>query len=142
MDYQIHKLKDDLVYICWYQTPKPNSGTDTQYLADMEALLNEAETPIYFVSDLRKGRITDIRAIRMLAKLTRHRNWAGSTAFSEDPITGILVGSFRAFAADKRTSNDEIKRVPEEALQFLNELKPGIVDGIDWDSIIREDQVD
>jgi hypothetical protein len=139
MDYQIIRLSDELVYIRWYRTPRINSGVDAQFLADLQKLLDEATTPQYFISDLRRGRITDMRSIRMLGQLTQHKNWAGSSAFSQDPITGILVQSFRAFSPGQRDVNDEIQTTPADALRFLDQLKPGIIDGIDWDAVINAD---
>src|SRR5690606_15537960 len=120
-------------------TPRPNSGVDAQFLAELQKLLDEAPKPQYFISDLRRGRITDMRSIRQLSQLTKHKNWAGSSAFSQDPITGILVQSFRTFSPGQRDANDEIQTTPADALRFLSELKPGITDGIDWDAVINAD---
>ena len=139
MDYQIIQLSDELIYIRWYRTPRLNSGVDAQFLADLQKLLDEADTPQYFISDLRRGRITDMRSIRHLSQLTKHKNWAGSSAFSQDPITGILVQSFRTFAPGQRDANDEIQTTPADALKFLDQLKSGITDGIDWDAVINSD---
>ncbi|MBZ0298632.1 MAG: hypothetical protein K8J31_02780 [Anaerolineae bacterium] len=134
-----HPLSPELIYIRWNQTPQPGSGVDAQFLSDLQTLLEDAPQPVYFISDLRRGRITDMRTIQMLAQLARHKNWAGSTAFSQDPITSILVQSFRAFTRTDSASNDHIETTPEAALNFLNTLKPGLVDGIDWDAVIREE---
>jgi hypothetical protein len=139
MDYQIIQLSDELIYIRWHHTPKPNSGADTQFLADLQKLLDEATTPQYFISDLRRGRIADMRSIRQLGQLTQHKNWAGSSAFSQDPITGLLVQSFRTFSPGQLATNDEIQAAPADALKFLEQLKPGVTDGIDWNAVINED---
>lgn len=139
MDYQIIRLSEELVYIRWHRTPRLNSGVDTQFLADLQTLLDEAPKPQYFISDLRHGRITDMRSIRQLGQLTKHKNWAGSSAFSQDPITGILVQSFRTFSPGQLDTNDEIQAVPADALKFLEQLKPGITEGIDWDAVINAD---
>jgi hypothetical protein len=139
MDYQIIQLSDELIYIRWQRTPKFNSGADAQFLADLQKLLDEATTPQYFISDLRRGRIADMRSIRQLGQLTQHKNWAGSSAFSQDPITSLLVQSFRTFAPGQLATNDEIQAAPADALKFLEQLKPGVTDGIDWNAVINED---
>ncbi len=141
MDYEITKLTDELVFIRWLQTPAPASKVVDQYLIDLRAVLDESETPMYFLSDLRQGRIADVRSIQKLGQLTKHKNWAGSTAFSSDPITALLVRSFRSFAT-KVNSRNEMQTTPETALSFLETLKPGITEDVDWDTVIGKPATD
>lgn len=137
MDYIITRLNDELVFIRWYRTPAAHSGCEDQFLAELECLLNESPVPMFFISDLRKGRIANVRSIQRLGALTRHKNWAGSTAFSKDPVTSLLVRSFQMFARTAQSKN-EIQTTPEEALSFIESLKPGVTNGIDWTKVLNE----
>ncbi len=139
MDYQIIRLSDELIYIRWQRSPRFNSGVEGQFLAELQKLLDEAEKPQYFISDLRRGRISDMRSIKQLGQLTQHKNWAGSSAFSDDPITSMLVHSFRTFSPGQLETNDEIQTVPADAIRFLEQLKPGITESIDWETVIRNE---
>lgn len=141
MDYEIRRLSRNLVLIRWFVTPSKHSGIEDRFLNDLKLLLDESPAPMYFLSDLRQGRIVDIRAIQKLGQLTRHRNWAGSTAFSADPITALLLRSFKSFAV-KSQSRDEMQTTPEAALAFLESLKPGITEGVDWQTAIGKPRVD
>jgi hypothetical protein len=62
----------------------------------MHDMLDSAPQPLYFLSDLRKGRIVGMRAIAELGKCTQHPKWAGSTAFTQNPISRLFVDSFRS----------------------------------------------
>ena len=137
MSYDIQRLSDELVLIKWHKTPAANTGIEERYLQELKQLLDQSPKPLYFISDLRQGRIINVRTLRALGQLTGHKNWAGSTAFSQNPVTKVLVNSFKSFAAEGDT-NDEMQNTPEEALAFLEKLKPGLVRGIAWDNIIQE----
>lgn len=137
MDYKITKLTDELVFIRWYRTPAPHMRAEEQYLKELEQLLNEADAPLYLISDLRKGRIANLRSIQRLSALTQHKNWAGSTAFSQDSVTSLLVHSFQIFAHNTQTRN-EMQTTPEQALSFIESLKPGLTKDIDWVKVLTE----
>lgn len=137
MDYEIIKLTEELVFIRWLRTPGKDSKVEDQYLSDLRRVLDESSKPLYFLSDLRQGRIADVRAIQKLGQLTKHQHWAGSTAFSSDPITALLVRSFKSFAT-KVNSRNEMQDTPEAALSFLETLKPGVTENIDWDQVIGQ----
>ena len=141
MDYEITKLTDELVFIRWLRTPGRDSKIEDQYLNDLRGILDESPVPMYFLSDLRQGRIADVRAIQKLGQLTKHKHWAGSTAFSSDPITALLVRSFRSFAT-KVNSRNEMQDTPEAALSFLETLKPSVTENVDWDVVIGQPQAD
>lgn len=134
--YKIRKLSDELVFIQWYITPALDSGIEKQFLQELQRLLDESAVPVYFISDLRRGRIVNIQALQQLGELTLHKNWAGSTAFSKDPITSLFVRSFKTFAWQTKSRN-EMQATPEEALSFIASLKPGITDDVDWDAVLR-----
>jgi hypothetical protein len=135
MDYEISRLSESLVYIRWLQTPSLNSASERQYLVDVTKLLDEASTPQYFVSDLRYGRIVTVTILRRLGGLTKHANWGGSTAFSSNPVTSIMVGFFSRFAHKERPQ-DEIWNTPEEALAYLESIQPNITADLDWNAIL------
>jgi hypothetical protein len=67
--------------------------------------------------------------------LTEHTNWGGSTAFSNNPVTSIMVGFFSRFAHKERPQ-DEIWNTPEEALAYLESIKPNITANLDWNAIL------
>ncbi|MBI5667333.1 MAG: hypothetical protein HZC41_04935 [Chloroflexi bacterium] len=137
MDYKITRLTDELIFIRWYRTPTVHSGSEEQFLTELERLLNESSGPLYFISDLRRGRIANVRSIQRLGALTQHKNWAGSTAFSRDPVTSLLVRSFQLFAHSAQSKN-EMQSTPEEALSFIESLKPGVTEGVDWVKVLNE----
>lgn len=136
MDYFIKRLSESLVYIKWLRTPNDNSPSEQQFIDEVNQLINEATSPQYFISDLRDGRIVNVATLRQLGKLTLHDNWGGSTAFSKNPVTSIMVGVFSRFARKDRPQ-DEIWNTPEEALAYLESLKPDITQGIDWNKVLN-----
>lgn len=135
MDYKIISLSDELVFIRWYHTPPHNSTVGDHFVLEIKHLLEAAQRPLYFISDLRRGRIVSMRVIQNLAKLTEHPLWGGSTAFTGDPVTMMFVRSFKTFSTPSGTRN-EIQKTPEEALSFLETLKPGITAGINWQELV------
>lgn len=126
MTYTIEALKQNLILIVWRQPPQRRQGY--QYLRELEERLNAAEAPLYFISDLRKGRIADIRII---SQLSRHPNWAGSTAFSRDPMTRMLVGTYQRLT-EKEQERNTMYDTPEQAIAFLESLEEGLTAGVDW----------
>lgn len=138
MDYQIKRLTESLVYIKWLRTPSLNSQSERQYVVDVQKLLDDASSPQYFISDLRKGRIVTVNILRQLGRFTEHKNWGGSTAFSKNPVTSIMVDVFSRFAHKERPQ-DEIWTTPEEALAYLETLKPKITEGINWNAVLNND---
>jgi hypothetical protein len=135
VNYSIQKLSDELYYIRWSAAPKAESKPEKDFIPALSALLDESPHPIYFISDLRKGRIMNVGVINQLASLSHHKNWAGSTAFSSDPIASIFVGTFSKLAKQK-SEHREIQNTPEESLAYLESLKESITDNIDWDMVL------
>lgn len=129
------RLSDRLVLITWTRTPDKTAEED--YLKQLGELLDAAEKPTYFISDIRKGRIIGMRSIQKLSEFTAHKNWAGSTAFSKDPVSKILLNSFKALSA-KSESRNEMHTTPEEAISFIESLEPGITKDIDWDKVLAK----
>jgi hypothetical protein len=134
MYYQITLLKDNLVYIKWYRAARSNTHSVKEFIADLQGRLNAASAGLYFISDLRQGRIVDMRVIQQLAGLSKHEHWAGSTAFSDNPVSNVLVRSFSTFAGQPK-EHREIWTTPEEAIAYLEAMKPGITDGVDWKTL-------
>lgn len=134
MEYEITPLSKELLYIRWTASPEIGSPTENQFLEDLTILLNNAKQPIYFLSDLRKGRISNMQTLWQLAQLAQHENWGGGTAFGNDPITNLLAQAFARFVR-RANRQDEIWHTREQALAFLETLKPGITRGIDWSTI-------
>lgn len=133
--YQIFSLKPDVVLIRWLQSPVRDSVDERGFIDALLQKLNEADGAIYFISDLRRGRITGRSALQQLSQLTEHPNWGGSSGFSQDPVSLIYAGVFEKFAEASGERN-RVFQQPEEALAFLEFLKPGISDDIDWRSLI------
>lgn len=129
------RLSDRLVLITWTRTPDKTAEED--YLKQLGELLDASEKPGYFISDIRKGRIIGMRSIQKLSEFTAHKNWAGSTAFSKDPVSKILLNSFKALSA-KSESRNEMHTTPEEAIGFIESLEPGITKDIVWDTVLAK----
>lgn len=135
MDYEIKQLSTNLIFIRWLHSPTSNSSTEKQFLADLKTLLDESEDRLYFLSDLRKGRIINVKTLQKLAQLADHPHWGGSTAFSQSPTTADFVRVF-ATLAKQASIQDEHQDTPEGALAYLEKIKPGITEGIDWEALL------
>lgn len=133
MQYIIHELRFNLLLIVWDRRSLENSKPEANFVDDLKSRLDKASEPIYFISDLRNGRVINVRILQRLGALTRHDNWAGSTAFSSDPISNTFVGVFAKFAHKEER---EIWDTPEEAIVYLESLKEGVTQDIDWDAFI------
>ncbi len=133
MAYEFHYLSPELVLITWARYP--TLGEENQFLQEHTEQLENAEHPLYFISDLRQGRVITLGTINKMSQLAKYPNYGGGTAFSEDPISRIMVKSFRTLsreASEKTAMFDTV----EEALVFLESLKPDITKDIDWDTYI------
>lgn len=133
-DYEFMRLSDELVLISWHRTPS-SAKIEQQFVNELRQLLDSATIPQYIISDLRRGRIVTVRILSQLGQLTAHPNIGGSTAFSHDPLTNIFVATFKRLTG-KYKSRNETFDTPEEALAFVESLKPGITNNIDWEKII------
>ena len=72
VSYDIQRLSDELILIKWYQTPAANTGIEERYLQELKQLLDQSPHSLYFISDLRQGRIINVRTLRALGQLTGH----------------------------------------------------------------------
>lgn len=133
MYFLLKTLSPELIYIRWYAAKQPACQPQTAFIAHLRQQLDETTTPLYFLSDLRYGRIQDVSVIQQLAALTQHPNWGGSAAFSENLISQIMVGSFTRLRRSPEPSvRRELFTKPEEAIASLEHLKAGLTTDIDW----------
>jgi predicted trehalose synthase len=132
--YTIQQLKKNLIYIFWARTPGITEAH--QFVRELQSLLDaEEENQLFFISDLRRGRIIDIRVIQMLSRLSQHEKWAGSVAFTTDPVSRSFVNIFQNMIVEHKERNmmfDEF----EKAYAFLEQLEPGIMGDIDWQAVL------
>ncbi|MDX2163767.1 MAG: hypothetical protein SF162_20800 [bacterium] len=133
--YSIRRVSPALVLIRWYTIP--DDRAEQHYLEALEQVLNDCDRPCYFLSDLRKGRIITLSTLQALGALAHHPNWAGSTAFGDEPFTQIMVGSFQMFARSTPSANG-LHTHAAQALAFLESLQPGITQGIDWETLLAD----
>ena len=131
----MQQVTDDLVFIKWYKTAGANTKPEAAYLDDLSQRLRKSPHPLYFLSDLRLGRIIDVGILQKLGRLTRHENYGGGSAFSEDVISNMFVGIFSHFADAKKGTSVFYKTLPE-ALSYLEALKPSVTASIDWQDFI------
>src|SRR5687767_4113094 len=131
--YEFINLPNDIVYIRWYRFPtKPEA---IKFVDDIQKALDETDHKIYFISDLRKGYITDVRLVHKLGGQTTHKNWGGGTAFGGNPVTGVFLGMFER-AADRTMTTGTLPS-PQEALEYLEGVKTGLTSGIDWEALFN-----
>ncbi len=135
MDYQIILASDQLVFIRWLRE-STSMDVETQFLSEIQALLDNAEQPLYFISDLRKGRIVNVESLRELGELTKHANCGGETGFTNNPYTTQFMKLFARFAAKPQSSRN-LANSPEQSIAYLESLVPGLTQGIDWDALLE-----
>lgn len=139
MPYKFINLSDELILIRWLRTPSKEEGA--QFITEFTALLDQAPHPLYILSDLRQGHISDARTIQDLSRLASHKNLGAGTAFAsgtvERSLKGIFVGLFVSLSRD-RSRVGQIAGSLDEALEYLEEAKPGITKGIDWEAVLKQ----
>jgi hypothetical protein len=136
MLYEIQRLSTELVYIKWTASSPANGRDEKQFIKELIEVLEKSEQPLYFISDLRKGRITGIATLNQLAQISHHKHWAGSTAFGRNPLSSIFVGTFSSLARQS-SEHQEMQDTPEQSLAYLESLKPGLTDKIDWNEVLE-----
>lgn len=134
-EYSIQALSDQLYLIIWHRSPE-SLKIEFDFLKDLRSRLDSAEAPIYFISDLRNGRITNVQTLHQLGQMTTHPNWGGGIAFSQSPLTKVFVRTFTRLIRNPQVQ-DGICATPEEALAFIENLQPGITKGIDWNTVLQ-----
>ena len=129
-------LKPNLYYIRWTGVPSREEGI--VFVRALANLLDNAEQPLYFISDLRRGYINNVEVVRRLGKTASHENWAGDVAFSRDAMSSLYVGVYSRFAPDEKptTENEVFHQTADEAIAQLETLKPGLTQDIDWAAVL------
>ena len=135
MPYEIAALTQELVYIRWEGAPTAEEGIE--FINAMHGFLNEAERPIYFLSDLRKGCITRAATLHKLTRMAEHPRWGGSVAFVGSGGMAVFETLF-SHLTGRSDIEKEIRITPEEALVSLEILHPGLTHGIDWSPILGD----
>lgn len=133
--YDLRQVSDELIFIKWYKTANDFTLSEADYIDDLRNRITTAPHPLYFLSDLRQGRIVDVGILQRLGSLTRHPNYGGGSAFSEDVISSMFVGVFSKFADAKKGSSVFYKTI-DQALAYLEALKPGVTTTVDWQTFI------
>ncbi len=135
--YEFIRLSDELVYIRWDRMPSKEDNV--RYIAELRDLLDHAQHPLYFISDLRRGHLSDTRTIQELSRLASHKNWGAGTSFASgeinQPVKKIFVGLFVNLSRDKSRTG-QITGSLDEALEYLEEVKPGVTQNIDWETML------
>lgn len=132
LDYEIQQLSERLFLIRWHTTPTVGSPVEQRFLDDLHALLTNARQPLYFLIDVRQGRISNAEALRDMGKLTAHAKWGGSASFSGNPTTRLMMDVFRKYA--HRSLSERLNQTwhtPQQALNHLESLSNGVTTGID-----------
>jgi hypothetical protein len=135
MYFLIVPLSSELIFIKWYRLPQPGTSPEKDILGAIRNLLDTAPGKIYFLSDLRGGRIMDLRLLQQLAKFTQHANWGEGTAFAKDSMSKMFAKVYSQFSNTIEVRR-EIWDTPEEAIAFLESIKPGISEGIEWEKVL------
>lgn len=133
--YDLRLATDELIFIKWYKTANDHTRPESDYIDDLRLRITTSPHSLYFLSDLRQGRIVDVGILQRLGSLTRHQNYGGGSAFSEDVISSMFVGVFSKFADAKKGSSVFYKTI-DQALAYLEALKPGVTTNVDWESYI------
>ena len=133
MAYEFKHLSSNLILITWKRYPTKDE--EEAFLKEHTQQLSDATEPLYYISDLRSGRITNLDTINRLSKLAKHENYGGSTAFSKDFMSKIVVKTFQMFTSEAETKSRMFETV-EEAIAYLESLKAGLTQNIDWNEHI------
>lgn len=126
--YRIAALKPNLVLIQWFRTPDDQSADVLNWLEELREIVHNATEPIYFLSDLRHGRVKDIAALFELGILSKHPNWAMGVSFSESISSEVYAGLFSRLSPREKPLADSLAA----ALTLLEEAKPGLTADVDW----------
>jgi hypothetical protein len=127
MDFELHTLSDDLLFIRWRHNPTPAS--ENALLSLLGMLLDEACNQVYFITDARDGILTSPRALRWMAELTRHEQFGGAVAYGQKMAAGVYFDAFRRLAAPNDQQENMVQTV-DEALDHLEALRPGVTSTI------------
>lgn len=135
MPYEFVQLSSELYLIRWRRSP--SIAEANHFIDEHLQLLENAPHPLYFISDLRRGYISDTMVIHRLAKLTQHANYGGGTAFgTSSNLANSFVGIFFRFARGVKFEHN-MWRTAKEALNYLESLKPELTAHINWDDTLN-----
>lgn len=133
MSYHIKAITSDLIYI--YVESEPTLEDDKAYLENALLLLDAAEQPLYFLVDFTHHMTRHVGTIRQAASLSKHPNFGGTRAFGvsmQDEEYGHLFATFSRQNMPFHSFPDA-----QSALDSLEELNPGLSEGIDLASFLR-----
>ncbi|MEO1664800.1 MAG: hypothetical protein AAFU54_09190 [Chloroflexota bacterium] len=131
--YTIQQITPELVFIRWHGTPHKDHVANHNWVEDIHRLLEQASVPQYFFSDVRKGYATSIQAINRLAKVIQHNNYGGGVALGHNLASRTYVSLTERIA--DRDESIYYHRL-RDALDALDELKPGISKTVDWNRLL------
>jgi len=142
MSYRILWLNPCLYYVKWFEIPKPNSQMMKNYFFELNAILDSEENPVYFLSDLRKGHITNVHLLLQLAKVLNHKNYGGGAAFSDKGSASTDMSMFQYIQKMSRSTtantNHQLFVTAEEAIAYLESLEADITRDIHWEEILSD----
>ncbi|HRE49273.1 MAG TPA: hypothetical protein PLD47_16220 [Aggregatilineales bacterium] len=134
MGYEIRRLTSDLIFVRWNSIATEEEGF--HYVNELRHIMEESPHKLYFISDLRKGYIENVNVLHRLGALTKSEQFGGGTAFSHQFSASLFVGVF-ARLARRFSRTDQFYNTFSEAIAFLEKLKPGVTQGIDWQAILN-----
>lgn len=137
--YEITMIKPNLMFINWLRSPSPVEEKD--FNMTLMSLLDETKQPIYLLSDLRHGRLMSFEAVRTLSGITHHANFAGSSGYTQNPMSVLFAKQFLMHLTRNRDRNT-LFDYPRDAIKALHDLEPGIMDGVYWEEHIHDVPVD
>lgn len=132
MDFDLHTLSDNLLFVRWRHDPAPAS--ENAFLSLLGMLLDEACSRIYLIMDARDGLLTSPRALRWMAELSRHENFGGAVTYGQRATAGVSFNNFRRMAAPGSQPQAMVQTV-DEALDHLQALDPGVTASIDREAL-------
>lgn len=132
MDFELHTLSDDLLFVRWRRDPTPAS--ENALLSLLGMLLDEACNQLYLITDARDGILTSPRALRWMAELARHPQFGGAVAYGQKVVAGMYFDTFRRMAAPGDGLESMVQTV-DEALDYLEALRPGITSAVNREAL-------
>lgn len=140
MSYKILLLYPCLYYVKWFNIPKPNDPLMKQYFFELNAILDSEEEPVFFLSDLREGHITNAHLLIQLVKVLDHKNYGGGCSFGDSAMVQADVSMFNYMQQMSRGNNrqqaNEVFASPQEAIAHVEQRFPDIRSSVDWDEVI------
>jgi hypothetical protein len=128
MDFELHTLSDELLFVRWRRNPTPAS--ESAFLSLLGMLLDEACGAVYLITDAHDGLLTSPRALRWMTELSYHAQFGGAVTYGQKVAAAAQFGAFRRMAAPGEQQENMVQTV-DEALDHLEALKPGVTAPID-----------